>query len=47
MGHVEKVNEIKDDVLIQPLAITVRRDKGIKIALDARVMNENIKKDKY
>ena len=47
MGHIEKVNEIKDDVFIQPTVITVKKDKSIKIALDARVMNENIKKDKY
>ena len=45
MGHIEKVNEIKDDVFIQPTVITVKKDKSIKIALDARVMNENIKKD--
>ena len=47
MGHIEKVNEIKDDVFIQPAVITVEKDKSIKIALDARVINENIKKDKY
>ena len=29
------------------MVITVKRDKSIKIALDARVMNENIKKDNY
>ena len=47
MGHFEKVNEIKDDVFIQPTVMTVKKDKSIKIAWDARVMNENIKKDKY
>ena len=46
-GHIEKVSEIKDDVFIQPTVITVKRDKTIKIALDAREMNGNIKKDKY
>ena len=46
-GHIEKVSEIKDDVFIQPTVITVKRDKTVKIALDARAMNENIKKDKY
>ena len=45
--HIEKVSEIKDDVFIQPTVITVKRDKTIKIALDAREMNGNIKKDKY
>ena len=47
MGHIEKVNEIKDYVFIQPTVITVKRDKSIKIALDARETNGNIKKDKY
>ena len=46
-GHIEKVSEIKDDVFIQPTVITVKRDKSIKIALDARAMNNEIKKDKY
>ena len=46
-GHIEKVNGINDDVFIQPTVITVYRDITVKIALDARAMNENIKKDKY
>ena len=36
---------MKDDVFVQRTVITVKRDKSIKVALDARVMNE--KKDKY
>ena len=47
MGHIEKVNKLKDDAFIQPTVITVKRDKSIKIALDAREMNANIKNDKY
>ena len=46
-GNIERVNEIKDDVYIQPTVITVKRDKTVKIPLDAREMNENIKKDEY
>ena len=46
-GHIEKISEIKDDVFIQPTVITGKRDKTIKIALDAREMNGNIKNDKY
>ena len=46
-GHIEKVNEIKDDVFIQPTVITVKKDKSIKIALDVRIINEIIKRDKY
>ena len=46
-GHIEKVREIKDDVFIQPTVITVKRDKSIKIALDARELNQNVVNDKY
>ena len=46
-GHIEKISEIKDDVFIQPTVITVKRDKSVKIAIDAREMNNQIKKDKY
>ena len=45
-GRIEKISQTKDDVFIQPTGITVERDKTMKIALDARAMNENIKKDK-
>ena len=46
-GHIEKINEIKDDVFIQPTVITVKKDRSLKIALDARVLNRAIDKDKY
>ena len=31
-GHIEKVDTIKDDVFIQPVMITVKKDRSIKIA---------------
>ena len=46
-GHIEKVDEIKDDVFIQPTVITVKKDRSEKIALDARALNRAIDKDKY
>ena len=46
-GHIEKINEIKDDVFIQPTVITVKKDRSVKIALDARALNQAIVKDKY
>ena len=46
-GHVEKINEIKVDVFIQPTVITVKKDRSVKIALDARALNQAIEKDKY
>ena len=46
-GHIEKVEKIRDDVFIQSTVITVKKDKSVKIALDARALNESIAKDKY
>ena len=46
-GHIERVEKIQDDVFIQPTVITVKKDKSVKIALDARALNESIAKDKY
>ena len=45
-GHIVKVQDIKD-VFLQPTVITVRKDRSVKIALDARELNENVVKDKY
>ena len=39
-GHIEKVDEIQDDVFIQATVITVKKDKPVKIALDARALNQ-------
>ena len=46
-GHIENINEIKDDVFIQPTVITVKKDRSVKIALDERALNQAIDKDKY
>ena len=46
-GQKEKIKEIKDDVFIQPTVITVKKDRSVKIALDARALNQAIDKDKY
>ena len=46
-GHIVKVNEIKEDVFLQPTVITVKKDRSVKIALDARELNKNVVKDKY
>ena len=42
-----KLNEIQDDVFIQPTVITVKKDKTVKIALDARALSQPIAKYKY
>ena len=46
-GHIERVDEIKDDVIDQPTVITVKKDQSVKIALDARALNKAIDKNKY
>ena len=46
-GHIEKVDKMQDDVFIQPTVITVKKDKSVKIALDARSLNQSTAKDKY
>ena len=46
-GHTENVDKIQDDVFIQPTVITVKKDKSVKIVLDARALNQSIAKDKY
>ena len=38
-SHIEKVNEVTDKQVIQPVVITVKKDKSVKIALDARALN--------
>ena len=45
--QIEKVDTIKDEVYIQPVVITVKKDRSVKIALDARALNNSIAKDKY
>ena len=39
---MEKIN---DEVFIQPVVITVKKDKSVKVALDARSLNDAIKED--
>ena len=41
-GHIEKLNEIKDDDFIQPTVITVKKDRSVKIALDVTALNQAI-----
>ena len=42
-----RVQELKEDVFLQPTVITVKKDRSVKIALDARELNKNVVKDKY
>ena len=46
-GNIEKVDKTQDDVFIQPTVTTVKKDKSVKIALDAIALNQSIAKNKY
>ena len=46
-GHIEEVNEMKDDEFIQSIVITVKKGQWVKIALDLRALNQAIDKDEY
>ena len=45
-GHIRKVEKISDDVVIQPVVITVKKDKTVRLVLDARSLKDTISKDK-
>ena len=46
-GHIVRVQELKEDIFLQPTVITVKKDRSVKIALDARELNKNVVKEKY
>ena len=46
-GHIEKLNECSDKHFISPIVITVNKDKYVKLALDSKVSNKDIHKNKY
>ena len=46
-GHVRRVEKINDEVVIQPVVITVKKDKTVKLAANARSLSDAILKDKH
>ena len=46
-GHFEKFDKIQDELFIQPTVLTVKKDKSLKNAMDARALNQSIAKNKY
>ena len=46
-GHIEKVSSCSDEHFISPIVITVKKDQSIKLALDSKVLNKAIPKNKY
>ena len=47
VGHIVKVQDIKEDVFLQPTVITDKKDRSVKTALDVRELNKIVVKDKY
>ena len=46
-GHIRKALKINDEVFIQPVVMSVIKEKSVKIALDARSLSDAIQKDKF
>ena len=46
-GHIEKLTNCSDQFVISPIVITVKKDQSIKIALDSKILNKAIYKNKY
>ena len=46
-GHIENLQECSDKNFILPIVITVKKDKSVKLALDSKVLNKAIHKNKY
>ena len=40
-GHLTSMNDIKQDNFISPTVITVKKDNSVKLAMDARILNDN------
>ena len=45
--HIEKLTNCSDQFFISPIVITVKKDQSIKIALDSKILNKSIHKNKY
>ena len=46
-GHIEKLQECSDKNFISPIVIAVKEDKSFKLALNSKVLNKAIHKNKY
>ena len=46
-GHITKIDNCTSDCFIAPIVITAKKDNSIKLALDAKLVNSHIHKNKY
>ena len=45
--HIKKISSCPDKYFISPILVTVKKDQTIKLALDSKVLNKAIHKNKY
>ena len=45
--HIIKLSSCPDNFFISPIVVTVKKDQTIKLALDSKVLNKAIHKNKY
>ena len=45
--HIEKLTNCSDQFFISPIVITLKKDQSIKIAIDSKILNKDIHKNKY
>ena len=46
-GHIEKLQEYSDKNFVSSIVITVKNDNSVKLALDSKILNKSIHKNKY
>ena len=46
-GHVVKLNKCTSEHFISPIVITAKKDGSVKLAMDAKPMNDQIHKNQY
>ena len=46
-GHIENLTNCSDQFFISPIVITVKKGQSVKIALDSKILNKAIHKNKY
>ena len=46
-GHIEKLQECSDKNFISPIVFRVKKDISVKLALDSKILNKSIHKNKY
>ena len=46
-SHIENLSSCSDEPFISPIVITVKKNQSIKLAVDCKVLNKAIHKNKY